>query len=306
MLEEFGATVKWYDDRPSNNFLSKALIRINKNFIKKKIFNYYKAIIEQIKIDNLHFDYVFFLNPEAISVTSLRQLKIGLPGAKFILYMWDSFKNRKTTAELMPFFDNKFTFDPRDAQNFGLKLRPLFYIDLYSAKGNGKLKYDLLFIGTAHTDRYKLLDKIRNQFSDKFIIKEYFFLGSKMLFWAKKIIEKDFRNVSYGNISFSPLTHKNNSELVQQSKAVLDINHPGQLGLTMRTFEVLGSGRKLITTNADVVNYDFYNKNNILIIDRLNPVIDKQFLLAPFMPVSDNILKKYHLRGWIAELFEIV
>lgn len=304
-LEEFGAAVKWFDDRPSNNFMSKALIRLNKNFIKRRIFNYYKGIIDQIKLNKLYFDYVFFLNPEAISVESLKQLKNELPDAKFILYMWDSFKNRKSTAELLPFFDDKFTFDSQDAQNFGLKLRPLFYIDAYRARQEETILYDLLFIGTAHTDRYKLLNKIINQFPGNLAVKQYFFLGSKILFWVKKLFEKDFRNVSYKSMSFKALSHDMNAGLVHQSKAILDINHPGQLGLTMRTFEALGARRKLITTNADVSNYDFYNENNILIVDRLNPVIEKQFLLASFIPVSEDISIRYSLKGWVSEVFSL-
>jgi hypothetical protein len=304
-LEELGASVKWVDDRPSNNFLSKALIRVNKKFIKKRIFNYYKTIIEQIRLNKMQFNYVFFLNPEAIAVESLKQFKNEFPDATFILYMWDSFQNRKSTAELLPFFDRKFTFDPHDAQNFGLKLRPLFYIDAYSATESEKLIYDLLFIGTAHTDRYKLLNKIVDQFSGELTVKQYFFLSSKMLFWVKKILEKDFRNVNYKDISFTALSHNTNAGLIRQSRVILDINHPGQLGLTMRTFEALGARRKLITTNADVANYDFYNENNILIIDRLNPVIEKQFLLSPFVTVSGAIAKKYNLGGWINELFDL-
>jgi hypothetical protein len=155
-LEELGASVKWFDDRPSNNFTSKALIRVNKNFIKKKTANYYNSILEQLQSDKLQFDYVFFLNPEAISADSLKKFKNEFNAAKFILYMWDSFQNRKGTEELLPFFNSKFTFDPSDAKKFKLKLRPLFYIDLYNAKQVDKLEFDFLFIGTAHTDRYKL------------------------------------------------------------------------------------------------------------------------------------------------------
>jgi hypothetical protein len=304
-LEELGATVKWFDDRPSNNFVSKVLIRFNKNFISKKITKHYSAIIEELRLNKSQFDYVFFLNPEAISVNSLKEFKEVFPEAKFILYMWDSFQNRKKTKDLLPFFNSKFTFDAHDAQNFNLQLRPLFYIDLYSAKENEKIIYDFLFIGTAHTDRYKFVNRLVDQIPERFKIKLYFFLSSKLLFWAKKVVEKDFRRVDYKNISFNPLTHKSNSELVHKSKVILDINHPKQIGLTMRTFEALGAQRKLITTNADVANYDFYDETNILIIDRLNPIINEEFLIKPFNPTGKDILMKYCIRGWINDLFDL-
>ena len=40
--------------------------------------------------------------------------------------------------------------------------------------------------------------------------------------------------------------------LYKESEVILDINHPGQNGLTMRTFEALGAGKKLITTNTEI------------------------------------------------------
>lgn len=304
-LEELGAAVIWFDDRPSNNFISKVLIRLNKNFIKNKIANYYKAIVEQLRLNKMQFDYVFFLNPEAISVDSLKEIKREFSEAEFILYMWDSFRNRKNTIEFLPFFDRKFTFDPQDAKNFNLQLRPLFYIDLYNKKQTDQTEYDLLFIGTAHTDRYKFVHKIVKQLSEKLNIKLYFFLSSKSLFWSKKIFDKNFRNVKYKSISFMPLTHKSNSELVHRSKVILDINHPKQIGLTMRTFETLGAQKKLITTNTDIVNYDFYDKNNVLVIDRLNPVIEESFFTEPFIPPDKEWQKKYSIKGWIIDLFDL-
>lgn len=304
-LENLGATVMWFDDRPSNNFISKALIRINRNFISRKIENYYNDILKKLKTDKLQFDYALFLNPESITINSLQAFKKEFSQAKFILYMWDSFQNRKSTLELLPFFNSKFTFDAIDAKKYDIILRPLFYIDLYNEKQIDKPIYDLLFTGTAHTDRYKFVNNITDQFSKEIKVKLYFFLSSKMLFWTKKIFDKNFREVKYENISFTALTHKDNSDLVHMSKVILDINHPKQIGLTMRTLEVLGAQRKLITTNKDVVNYDFYDKKNILLVDRLNPVIEEDFLTEPFIPSNKDILRKYSIRGWINDLFDL-
>ena len=39
---------------------------------------------------------------------------------------------------------------------------------------------------------------------------------------------------------------------------VLDSAQDGQLGLTIRVLEAIGAKKKIITTNEDVINYDFY------------------------------------------------
>ncbi|MEK5777604.1 lipopolysaccharide biosynthesis protein, partial [Acinetobacter nosocomialis] len=64
-------------------------------------------------------------------------------------------------------------------------------------------------------------------------------------------------------------------ELYAKSNIILDISHPGQSGLTMRTFEAIGAGKKLITTNTNIKEYPFYNANNIFIISRDELVLEK-------------------------------
>ena len=52
-LESLGYNVFWYSDRPSDNFISKCLIRLNKNFYKKKTKKYINKIIEETGVKNL-------------------------------------------------------------------------------------------------------------------------------------------------------------------------------------------------------------------------------------------------------------
>ena len=301
-LEKLGAKVVWFDDRPSNNAYSKGLIRINKNFLKNKIKNYYDGILAQLAGTKL--DYLFFLNPESISSESLSKFKKAFPEAKCILYMWDSFKNRKQNLELLPLFNSKFSFDPQDSVAYGLKMRPLFYINTYTHKEANKIEYDFLFVGTAHSDRYIFVKKLSESTSIK-QVKLYFYLSSKLLFVYKKMFEQAFRRVKYKEVSFNSLGHHDIAELMRSSKVVLDINHPKQIGLTMRTLETLGVQRKLITTNKDILNYDLYNKANILVIDRENPVLDPSFFDTPFEPSAPDLLFKYSIEGWISDIFEL-
>ncbi|MGY0038960.1 hypothetical protein [Pedobacter sp. NJ-S-72] len=303
VLEGLGAKVIWFDDRPSNDFLSKSLIRINKNFLKNKINIYYQNILKQVGGEE--FDYLFFVNPESISFESLSKLKEAFPKAKSILYMWDSFKNRKQNLELLPLFTSKFTFDPHDAAKYGLKLRPLFYTDAYSQKETKEIHYDFLFVGTAHSDRYTFVKKLLDANGIK-NFKLYFYLSSKLLFLFKRLFDRSFKLVKYKDVSFKSLSHSDISGFMSESKVVLDINHPNQIGLTMRTLETLGVQRKLVTTNKDILKYDFYNEANILLIDRENPKIDGAFFESPFLPSDSGTMFKYSIGGWTSEIFELV
>lgn len=303
-LNSMGAKVVGFDDRPSNSFISKVLIRLDKRFLKIKIERYYRKIMFQLVKNQSKFDYVLFVNPESVTKNILSVYKIQFTNAKFIMYMWDSFNNRKNSIELISLFDSKFTFDYNDAKRYNLIFRPLFYLDIYKAQIRPIL-YNLLFIGTAHSNRYDFVQKTKELLKSNFKFKTYFYLDSKLLFLLKKIIEKDFRKVPYSEISFKSLTHYENADLLHQSSVILDINHPKQVGLTMRTLEAMGAQKKLITTNANIVNYDFYNEKNVFIIDREKPEIDPQFFEGSFVPYSPEILFKYSIKGWIYTLINL-
>lgn len=131
----------------------------------------------------------------------------------------------------------------------------------------------------------------------------YLYFPNKILFFYRKLINSSFRSASMKEVNFKALSSRNIAEVFFSSLGVLDINHPRQTGLTMRTFEVLGAGCKLITTNAHIKEYPFYNTNNIFIIDRNNPHIEKAFIEKPFIPYSKEINHTYSLVGWIEDIF---
>src|SRR5690606_2744456 len=92
---------------------------------------------------------------------------------------------------------------------------------------------------------------------------------------------------------------------IENSSVLLDIQKENQEGLSFRVFEALGYEKKLITTNKDIVNYDFYNPQNILVIDGVLPVIPKDFLDTKYVQVSEKIKDKYRREFWIKKVFGI-
>jgi len=65
----------------------------------------------------------------------------------------------------------------------------------------------------------------------------------------------------------------------------------------------LGLHKKLITTNSDIVNYDFYNPQNILVVDEKNPTIPASFFETKYIPIPAAIFNKYTLEGWTDAIF---
>jgi hypothetical protein len=52
-----------------------------------------------------------------------------------------------------------------------------------------------------------------------------------------------------------------------------------------------------------VLDYDFYNPANILVIDEADPVIPESFVSAPYADIPAPIYRKYTLQGWTETVF---
>lgn len=299
-LENLGAIVDYFDDRPNNDFLTKVFLRLKLKFlINRKINNYYRQIYSFIH--NKVYDYIFVISPETLSYKELEIIKGMQPQAEYLLYMWDSFKN-KNSFNTISLFDKIYSFDKKDANEFQLNFLPLFYVNEYKLLESNDFEYDLIFIATAHSDRYQIAKEICN-LSDEYRTYFYFYLPSKIMYFIRKYFIKKYRYGSINDFYFLPLAHSKIIDVFKKSKSVLDINHPAQDGLTMRTFECLGAKKKLITTNTNVRSYDFYHKNNILIIDREKITLDKKFLSLPYVELSPEIYKKYCIEEWLKTIF---
>lgn len=303
-LIQMGAHVDYYDERPNNSFLVKALIRINRNLIGKYVNRYHSKILSQT-IGN-KYDYIFFIKGESISVSNLRKLKDQHPESSIIVYHWDSIANNNNALNLLKLFDKCFSFDRRDCENFGITFLPLFYYDKYSnlEYKSPNFKYDLLFVGTAHSDRYKIIKSVTNQFAalgGKSYL--YFFFQGRIMFYKYLLQNKQARDINRNNVHFESISKDRLFRLYEESKIIIDVNHPKQTGLTLRCIETLGSHRKLITTNKDILNYDFYNSNNICVINRENPEITKEFIETPYVDIPNDIYLKYSLSNWLITIF---
>src|SRR5208337_2144535 len=125
----------------------------------------------------------------------------------------------------------------------------------------------------------------------------------KLLYFKMRFSSLSNLYMNINEISFSALDKYQIINFLQNSTAIVDIQHPDNFGLTMRSLEVLGLKRKLITTNSDVINYDFYDKNNVYVIDRKNPKIDRVFFETPYTQIPEIIYNKYSIDFWINDIF---
>lgn len=305
-LKTMGAQVDLYNDRPNNSVLCKTLVRYQVKAYHPAVVAHYTKAAEENK--DKDYDYICVIKGECVDATIMKMLREHFPRAKCILYMWDGLHNIPHGVDRLSLFDRVLTFDPNDADKYGLVFRPLFFRKEYAriAPEPDRYDYDVSFIGTAHSIRPKLVKAVED------ICKRegrtcfhYLFLPHKLVYFHQKVLNRDYRKVHMSDIHFTAMSAEQVRRIYDTSRCILDIEHISQWGLTIRTIEMIGMGKKFITTNADIKEYDFYSPNNILILDRDNPQIPAEFWDAPYEPIPQQIINRYSLETFVRDLFEV-
>jgi hypothetical protein len=304
-LREMGAVVDFFDERPSNNLFTKLLIRFKRILISATIKRYYDKVFSQVKSKT--YDYILVINIEAMPYDFIAKLRAINHNAKFILYMWDSIAYKPRLTQYVPMFDSVYSFDKDDCDNVStIKFRALFYLNHYADIADKcDYSYDLAFIGTAHTDRFTIMKQLLKILNERTLsVYTYFYMQNKLVYFMYKRTNDNFKDTKVSDFHYRALPSEDIMDIISRSRIVIDIQGPNQRGLTIRTIEMLGAARKLITTNKRIRDYDFYNPNNILIIDRENPYIPQAFLDTDYTPIDEDIYKRYSLDWWIEEIMQ--
>lgn len=268
------------------NFCTKLFLNKNIKKLKKEEF-----ILNTIKKKELQ-DYILVIDPGHFSLSLLSQLK---PHTKhFIAYNYDSLAQLPVDSEVWNFFDETFSFDPKDCKEFGFTFITNF---IYQKKRSLVSTYPLkaFSIQSKSKDRVFTLSKIADTF-DAMGISNYLFLvygeGGK----------KINKNIKFFNKRIPLESFEKN---MQDSEILLDLVRNNQVGLSFRIFEAMAQQKKVITTNDNVKIYDFYNPNNILVIDPNDIKISSDFLNNQYQPIPESIYKKYEISSWVNTLFNL-
>ena len=303
-IEELGAEVHLYDERNDPSSIQKILIRKARFLMNHRTRTYYQSVAEKEK--SFDPDYVLFVSPEAVTKEALQILKRTYKRSTFILYMWDSVKNKHIQG-ILDQFDYKYTFDSEDCENYQMIFRPLFFSpDFNNTISETEYVYDMSFIGTVHSDRAKILLEIK-EYCDSQDLNYYFylFIPGRLLYYLRMLTDKYLRKWDKQYIHTETIGKDEVARISSRTRCIIDINHPKQTGLTMRTIEMLGLNRKLATTNKNIRAYDFYRPENQIVIDRNNLTLSKEMIRKDYVLIPDEIYRKYSVNYWVKEIFDL-
>lgn len=263
------------------NFFTK-----NTGILNLKHLHYNDVIIKELekiqKIDTSIYIKADFLSPKTIKT-------INKKSDKSVLIISDSINRYPKTKKILTLFDKVFSFEKKDCKKYNLIFKTNFIYN-YVENISTQFKYKVFNISSLD-NRFPFFQKIAKYLHQLNINYKI------IIFTSKK------KSDPYLKFSKTTLSIAENNAFLAESEIMLDVHRTQQQGLSFRVFESLGLQKKLITTNQDIVNYDFYNPENIYIIeDAENINIPRLFFETPYTKIPKERLKKYLIENWVEEL----
>lgn len=271
----------------------------------EKLYDYdnQRRFFEKVKPD--YYDYIFVLVGRKLNVEAFSEFIQNQKKARKILYLWDDVKRVEEFQKIYKKFDKVFAIDKFDCREYGLEFLPLFYCRKYVGNMDEK---DIDFSCTGQ--KYDFRERILNEILRKYPESQYKWYGLLLTSKANQIHER-FNSMMTHEKYKKPfyegtksLSMSENAEILRRSKVVIDMPNPSQTGLTIRTFESLACRTKMITTNKHIAEYDFYDPQNICIIDSDNIQIPDGFLETEYKAIPESVVEQYSIYSWVKNLFK--
>ncbi len=270
------------------NFFLKNIFNIN---LKRKHLN--KIILNQV--ENLgNQDKILIIKAEFLSVKTIKELKKHT--TQLIAFYNDNIQRCPRIKRVHQYFDINYSFERKDVlkYNFNFITNYIYHKHLKKKPDlNTETEFEVFNIsslGKRNTSLERIamaLDKIHVKYKIILVGKKEYIPKGNIIYQSEKI---DIEDVN---------------KYISKSRTLLDVHREGQSGLTFRVMDSLAFHKKLITTNPDIINYDFYNPNNILVVDTKKVVIPKEFFETSYESIPQNIYDTYTINNWVKTVFQL-
>lgn len=277
-----------------DNFFRKTFL--NDKDYKKKLQNKHleNQLNEVLNFPDNYFDISLAIRPDAYTTTVINYIK--KISKKTIAYQWDGMQRYKTNENIITYFDSFGVFDPDDYKKYYLYknvfLTNNFFFDYLPIP---KKEIDILYIGAEQENRKKIINNIS-------LVSNQSNLTKYLRIYTEK--KKSYQNNSY-ILNSEKLSYSDFIYFSSKAKCIIDIKVSTHKGLSLRFFEALHFKQKIITNNTYVKEFDFFNTNNILVIEdwfKITPELLLNFINTPLEPISNEIILKYSFENWFLSL----
>ncbi|MDR3010242.1 MAG: hypothetical protein LBV59_20070 [Sphingobacterium sp.] len=277
-----------------SNAISKIFLNKNIKHVKRQeyVVNTLKELGPQ--------DQILVLNPHTLDYGTIKEIKSYTP--YLISYLYDNL-DRFPVEEKLELFDKIYSFEDKDVEKYGFeKITNYNYLSEQPIPAE-EIENDLFYITSYDKRRIKLLRKLAARLSALQVRSKIIVVGKQI--WKEKLKQLSSSRLlsKYIQLRKTPIYIDEVLAEYKKNKVILDLMRDGQEGLSFRIFEAMAFEKKLITDNPSILNYDFYDPQNILYIDNDLEILNESFFHTPYKRISTELFRKYTLDNWLDNVF---
>ena len=235
----------------------------------------------------------------ATTASYIKKLKRKYPNKHIIFWCWNRISADKIDEiEQIKKMVDVWSYSLDDCRRFNLKYNTQFYFDSLIPETVGKNRENekshsrpkALFIGREKKAREKVLKKVFSDLEAEGVEVEAYISKGRSGKYKYSLREK---LIHYRDVI----------ERSRDADVLIDCYGTDKAGCSLRAMEAMFLGKKLITDNLSLADYDFYDSHNIYIIGKEQRSL-KEFLSEPYVSVSRDIRDRYRFSSWAERFLE--
>ncbi len=252
--------------------------------------NHCKKKLRQIKKCETKFDYCLVIRGDLIPEFVIKHARSI--SNKMVDFQLDGLSVSSKILDYQKYYDRIFVFDPDDVKKYP-EAALHFLPNCYFGEPDFSIpsEIDLLYIGQYLDERNVQLKNLH-----QYLEEHQLSYTSHTSLYRGRCFEPLHPNVLQHKTSTS---YEGNIDFVKKSRTLIDFKRDEHDGLSLRFFEAMQYGKKIITDNFSVKNYDFYHPNNIFVTNYVNLEGLVDFLQSPYQSLPSELVEKYSFKNWI-------
>jgi hypothetical protein len=326
VLKEHGIDVYWIANKelPLDYHGTKSKLKVFRKIYFLLVFPQIRYLKRELhKYKDTKFDILFSINCHVICPFLFRALRKKNPQIKSILYLWDSLSMYSWEKEIK-YFDEAYTFDPVDSKKLEISYKPNFFIICKESLQD--VNCDIFFAGKFNYHRLSIIEKLIQKFEKKGIkscIKLWptykMFLHNALLYkilkkinssksWTKGFVFNYEAVTGILNRKFilkNKLAYEEIQSYVSGSNVILDLPFISQTGYSHRLIDALANGKKILTTNANIISESFYNPEQIKVLKSVDNDIDVDWIFKKVVFKVPDYIKDLELKRWLKSFLNV-
>ena len=275
------------------NYFHRIILKNKKQIhkIEERNFNKHsKHELLRLKKKKLKFDFCFVIRGDLVPEFVIKYAHSV--STKMVDFQLDGLSVSSKILDYQKYFDDIFVFDPDDVKKYP-EAALHFLPNCYFGEPDFSIpsEIDLLYIGQYLDERNVQLKNLHQYLEEH----QLSYTSHTSLYRGRDFIPLHHK-ILHHKIS---TTYQENIDFVKKSKTLIDFKRDEHDGLSLRFFEAMQYGKKIITDNFSVKNYDFYHPNNIFVTNYVNLEGLVDFLQSPHQSLPSELVEKYSFKNWI-------